>query len=329
LQVGLDAYSQIYCDAVSWLQTEIVDYLTPQLYWQFGYNQDYGKLLPWWASQTTSRHIYAGHAVYKISGWGIPEEMPNQVRLNRNTENVYGSVYFRANILMGNPLGFKDSLKNDLYRSLALMPTMPWLDAILPESPQNLVATSQQEGVLLNWNKPGLAADGDSARQFVLYKFADQQVVDITKSENILAILAATDLNYLDPNVEKDKTYTYVCTSLDKLHNESSPSNETQIIYTGLFVRNLYLPEKFKLEQCFPNPFNPETTIRFSLPQEGFVSLKVYDIRGRLMEYLIQRVLPAGSHEVRFDGRNYSSGTYIYMLEADKLFLSRKMILMR
>ena len=50
--VGLDAYSTIYCDAVTWLNEQWIDYVTPQLYWPFGGGQDYGKLMPWWAGIT-------------------------------------------------------------------------------------------------------------------------------------------------------------------------------------------------------------------------------------------------------------------------------------
>ncbi|HAE86889.1 TPA: glycoside hydrolase, partial [Candidatus Marinimicrobia bacterium] len=69
--VGLDAYSTIYCDAVTWLNEQWIDYITPQLYWPFGGGQDYGKLMPWWAgiAAENKRHLYPGQAVYRITNW--------------------------------------------------------------------------------------------------------------------------------------------------------------------------------------------------------------------------------------------------------------------
>ena len=109
---GLDAYGTIYCDAVAWLQGQYVDYLTPQLYWQIGGGQDYLKLMPWWASQVNGRHLYPGHAPYRInsSSW-TANELPNQVRADRSyrAANVLGSVFFRArNGITDNLKGFAD-----------------------------------------------------------------------------------------------------------------------------------------------------------------------------------------------------------------------------
>ena len=161
--IGLDAYNVIYCDAVIWLQRRIVDYLTPQIYWQFGGGQDYGKLLPWWADRTDDRHIYPGHAAFKISQWGLPSEMPNQVRLNRQTDDVFGSVYFSARQIVANPLGLRDSLRQDLYRTHAIVSEMGWLDSISPNPPTNLIAIDIAAGAILQWEKASASADGDTA----------------------------------------------------------------------------------------------------------------------------------------------------------------------
>ncbi|MCW8850979.1 MAG: family 10 glycosylhydrolase, partial [Melioribacteraceae bacterium] len=109
---GLDAYNTIYCDPVKWMDEKIIDYLTPQLYWSFGGGQDYGKLLPWWAQQVNGRHLYPGQALYR-AGLFEPNEIPRQIRLNRQTDNVYGSILFRAQNLFGNANGVTDSLNNN------------------------------------------------------------------------------------------------------------------------------------------------------------------------------------------------------------------------
>ncbi|MEO8209950.1 MAG: T9SS type A sorting domain-containing protein, partial [bacterium] len=77
------------------------------------------------------------------------------------------------------------------------------------------------------------------------------------------------------------------------------------------------IPNGFKLEQNFPNPFNPSTVIRYSLIENRFISLKVYDILGNEVATLVNEKQNIGSYEVEFDGSNFSSGIYFYNLITD------------
>jgi Secretion system C-terminal sorting domain len=88
-------------------------------------------------------------------------------------------------------------------------------------------------------------------------------------------------------------------------------------------------PEAYKLAQNYPNPFNPSTNIRYSLPKESQVSLKVYDVLGREVAELVNQKQPAGSYEVSFNGLKLSSGVYIYKLSAGDIVLTKKMILVK
>ena len=80
-----------------------------------------------------------------------------------------------------------------------------------------------------------------------------------------------------------------------------------------------YKPFKYKLKQNYPNPFNPVTTISFSLPVLSRVSLKVYDITGRLVDEILSLNIKAGNHELQFDGSKLASGLYFYKLTAESL----------
>lgn len=89
------------------------------------------------------------------------------------------------------------------------------------------------------------------------------------------------------------------------------------------------LPKTFALEGNHPNPFNPQTTIRFSLPETSAVRLAIYDVRGRQVEVLIDESLSAGDHEVTFEARDLPSGVYFSRLEAAGQVFSNRMVLVK
>ena len=89
------------------------------------------------------------------------------------------------------------------------------------------------------------------------------------------------------------------------------------------------LPAEFKLEQNYPNPFNPATTIKFSLPSQDNVQLKIYDIMGREVETLVNENMQAGIHEIKFDGSNLSSGVYFYKTTTSRFTDIKKMVLVK
>lgn len=98
---------------------------------------------------------------------------------------------------------------------------------------------------------------------------------------------------------------------------------------TGVALTGEALPFTFGLEQNFPNPFNPGTVITYSVPVEGQVSLRVYDLLGRAVAILVDQRQAAGQHTVRFDGIGLSSGTYIYRLSSGDRTESRRMQLLK
>ncbi|MCH7679852.1 T9SS type A sorting domain-containing protein [candidate division KSB1 bacterium] len=113
-------------------------------------------------------------------------------------------------------------------------------------------------------------------------------------------------------------------------------SDEMQFVfflyYTGEVVASVdqeTLPENFRVEQNYPNPFNPATKIRYSLPKNGLVTLKIYNVLGREVQTLISEIQTQGEHLVEFDGSALSSGIYFYKLEAAGLSEVKKMILMK
>lgn len=89
------------------------------------------------------------------------------------------------------------------------------------------------------------------------------------------------------------------------------------------------LPSDFALDQNYPNPFNPTTNVRFNVPKNSFVTLKVYNMLGQEVATLVNKELNAGTFEADFNAANLASGSYVYRLTADGFVQSRKMILMK
>ena len=84
-------------------------------------------------------------------------------------------------------------------------------------------------------------------------------------------------------------------------------------------------PASFSLDQNFPNPFNPETRIRFSLPERAFVTLEVYDPLGRKVSTVLSGEKEAGTHAMTFDASGLASGVYLYRLTAGDFVATKKM----
>jgi len=85
----------------------------------------------------------------------------------------------------------------------------------------------------------------------------------------------------------------------------------------------------YKIEQNYPNPFNPATTIKYQIPVQSYVTIKVYDILGNEVQILVNEEKSAGSYEVTFDAPALSSGIYFYKLKAGNFFETKKMILLK
>ena len=119
-------------------------------------------------------------------------------------------------------------------------------------------------------------------------------------------------------------TYLYRLQQVD-LNGKSNHSGEIRIAVTGLLGVKDAKPLEFALHQNFPNPFNPSTSIRFSIPMEEWVSLKVYDMSGREVATLASGMRRAGDYTVRWNAGPMASGMYFYRLLAGSSVETRKM----
>lgn len=113
-----------------------------------------------------------------------------------------------------------------------------------------------------------------------------------------------------------------------RLESGSSGGGEEDQSVTG--IENISeIPSKFDLKQNYPNPFNPITNIQYDIPFDNFVSIKIYDITGKVIKTLINEYKTAGSYIISFNAEELSSGIYFYRLETGNFVDTKRMILIK
>lgn len=227
-------YKDLFCNSRLWMQQGWIDYLMPQVYWFMGQTgSDYNILVPWWNNNSFSRHMYIGLAGYKVGDMAQnaafatnTSQIPNQVRLNRQQANIRGQVVYNTTSLRNNPLGFRDSLQQNFYNKPAMPPTMVWKDNTAPAPATTLAITLQGDNSRrLTWSNPTPSNDSlQRVKRIAVYR-STNSVVDISNSNNLIAITWNDATEYVDAESLPVNNYYYVVTTLDRLYNESTPSN--------------------------------------------------------------------------------------------------------
>ena len=232
-RAGITCYDDLYADVRLWLKNGWIDYVAPQLYWSIGFPPaDYAKLVDWWGRNTYGRHLYIGHAAYKIANspndpnWNNPGELGKQVQFNRANPNVQGSIFFSAKPLLRNPLGAQDSLRQKLYPRQALMPPMPLLVKTPPAVPQYCRTKGTPTSVKLAWHVCNVASGEEMPYYFAIYRFEGEYVGDFKDPQNLLQITPfyADNWIYEDQTAYEGVYYTYVITAFNRANVESYSS---------------------------------------------------------------------------------------------------------
>lgn len=223
---GLDSYSVLYCDPLTWIKEKTVDYVNPQLYWEMDHPRaPYKKLLPWWAEVSRDVHLYVGLFSSQFTGRrfkGDPATLGNQLRLNRVTDNVHGVVHFSSRAITNNSGGLLDTLKNDFYKYPALVPLMSWKDKIPPNQVLSADFRADSNSITMWWQKPAPAADGEEAAKYVIYKFGAESEINLDDPRAIVHITEKQRVRFEHKWNEGEQTgMVFVVTALDRLQNES------------------------------------------------------------------------------------------------------------
>lgn len=124
---GQTNYDDLYADIVLWLKKGWIDYVTPQLYWEFGHKSaPFDVLVDWWSRNTYGKNCYIGLGIYRAGSneaWRDKTQIPRQIRKIRSTPNVNGMVFFSSKTFEKNPNGWSDSLRLNYFKIPAPTPS--------------------------------------------------------------------------------------------------------------------------------------------------------------------------------------------------------------
>jgi len=203
-------------------------------------------------------------------------------------------------------------------------------DIIPPSKPKNLVATvsSKDSSIVLKWDlNPEVDLGG-----YVIYYGTDSTNFGGTNANEGDSPISVSQLNEftitgLNPGVK----YWFAVKAVDFSGNLSELSNKfpatpniTSIIKSGNSI-----PKDFSLSQNYPNPFNPSTVIRFEVPKSSFVRIELFNLLGQKVASLVSSEMSAGRYEIKFDASKFSSGTYLYRMDAGGYVIVKKMLLLK
>lgn len=190
-------------------------------------------------------------------------------------------------------------------------------NVIVPVELNSFSATVNGNSVTLDWST---ATESNNAGFSIERKVENGEWTKI--GEKVGAGTSTNPINYsfTDDNLLSGK-YHYRLVQKD--------FDGTSKIYDLLNEVIIGVPDKFELNQNFPNPFNPSTVIRYALPVSGRVALSVFDVTGAEVVVLVNETKEAGSYEVRFDASGLSSGVYFYTLTSGEFTMTKKLVLMQ
>lgn len=221
---GQTCYDDLYADVLLWAKKGWIDYLMPQLYWEHKHRAAaFDVLLPWWEAHSYGRHVYYGLGVYRMVGatkapWLGTGELTSQIVDIRTIAENPGYSFYSTSSFSKIPSYVRDTVAK-YNASIAFPPQMKWLDSIAPAAPL-LKAIPSGQGTLLQWS--GTNPIKETLR-FAVYRFVNNEPINLEHSENIISLQQKAE--YMDADANKYRKVKYVVTALDRLWNESKPSN--------------------------------------------------------------------------------------------------------
>ncbi|MBU1937957.1 T9SS type A sorting domain-containing protein [bacterium] len=217
-------------------------------------------------------------------------------------------------------------ISNSYYSSQAttcgLISILIVSDTHLPVELSSFEAIAGDRRVTLNWTT---ASEHDNDFFEIQRRTLKNTWTTIAQIDAAGNSQTAINYSYIDRAVINGTAYTYHLVSRD-VNGTINEYGATGIVEAS---PDAPMPMEYALDQNFPNPFNPQTNISYSLMEAGFVSLKVYNIMGQEVATLVEKEMQAGRYTVAFAANNLPSGVYMYQLQVNDFSANRKMLLLK
>ena len=212
--------------------------------------------------------------------------------------------------------GVGDHAGGDVGSSYCLTLEFKYDYILAVELTNGFVATPGNGSVSLSW---ATASETDNARFDIL---RDNEVIGTRNGQGTSS--SHTEYSFTDEGLNNGRTYTYSLVAV-------TAQGERATVATVSAMPSMMAGPvtEYALRQNYPNPFNPTTTIAFDLLENGFVTLKIYNVMGQSVATVVNGTMNAGRHSVAFDASNLSSGVYLYRIEANGFSAEKKMLLMK
>ncbi len=215
-------YDDLFADILLWTKMGWIDYNAPQLYWEIGHSRvNYAPMVKWWSKNSNGVNLYIGQSIsnqleIKNRNGDLVNQLFRKMAMVRNDSNIQGNIWWSGLSFENHPK-LVDSLETNYQRYPALMPKYKNIDTIPPKPAYNL---KYLKGYL-TWNSPEFATEMDRAVFYVVYRFGAGESVNLDNPSKIVSIVRDATKFKIDGR----KGVKYVVTSLDRLQNESIPSN--------------------------------------------------------------------------------------------------------
>jgi uncharacterized lipoprotein YddW (UPF0748 family) len=226
---GVQTYDDLAADTRKWVREQWIDYIVPQVYWNIGFPPaDYAKIVDWWSREVagTDVHLYVGQANYKVGvstqspAWMDPNELSSHLTFNQSFPQVRGDVFFSAKDVRANRLSHMDILAARHYTRPALVPVMPQRGGAAPLRPLVVDARQGPNGVTVRWLQ-----DRRRTTSFALYRFDGRTLprCGLDDASHLVATGRSDGLlrSFTDTTAQPGQRYTYLLTTLDRLHHQS------------------------------------------------------------------------------------------------------------
>ncbi|MEI7812296.1 MAG: T9SS type A sorting domain-containing protein [Ignavibacteria bacterium] len=205
-----------------------------------------------------------------------------------------------------------------LYAGIGVGTSQP---GVLPVELTSFTAMVSENSVLLKWT---------TATEVNNYGFEIEKAVQKADKTNIIWEKTGFVPGHGNSNSPNNYSFTDQNPADGKyLYRLKQTDTDGKYKYSAAIEAGTGWHRGFSLEQNYPNPFNPTTVISYSIPNSSNVTVKVYDVLGRLVATLVNMAQEAGSYTVSFDGSRLSAGIYYYKIQSGSYTASQKMLLIK